>query len=113
MDGASNNKGTSIDIVLATLKGSIIKQSYSLGFPTTNNEVEYNVVITGLRMAVMLGVTGLEVRCNSVLEVNQANGEYATEDEWMVTYLRFILSLKSKFPQCDFKQVTRSENNHR
>jgi len=52
MDGASNYKGTDISIILATPKGFIIEQSYTLGFPTANNEAEYEVVIAGLRMAV-------------------------------------------------------------
>ena len=37
VEGASNNKGTNINIILATLKGSINEQSYTLGFPTSNN----------------------------------------------------------------------------
>ena len=28
----------------------------------------------------------------------------------MATYLQIVLNLKFKFPRCDFKQVTRSEN---
>jgi len=77
---------------------SIIEQSYTLGFPATNNEAKYKVVIVGLRMAATLGVTGLEVCCNLLLVMSQVNREYATKDECMAAYLQIVLNLKSKFP---------------
>ena len=61
-------------------------------------------------MVATLGVTGLELRCASL--VSQVNKKYATKDERMATYLQIVFSLKSKFPHCDFKHVSRSENNH-
>jgi len=38
VDGALNSKGACIEIVLITLEGSIIEQSFTLGFPTFNNK---------------------------------------------------------------------------
>ena len=61
-------------------------------------------------MATTLGVTGLEVHCDSLLVASQINGEYATKDNRTTAYLQIILSLKSKFPRCDSKQVSRLEN---
>jgi len=45
MDGASNSKRVGIEIVLTTLEGYIIEQSFTLGFPTSNNESEYEAVL--------------------------------------------------------------------
>jgi len=87
VDKASKSKGIGIDIILATPKWSIIEQSYTLGFPTINNEVEYDADVAGLRMTTTLRVNGLEVRCDSLLMVSQVNGEYAVKDERMVVYL--------------------------
>ena len=81
MDVASNNKGSRIGIVLTTLKESIIEQSFTLGFPTTNNKVEYEVVIADLKMATILGVTGLEICCDSLLLLSQVKREYTVKDE--------------------------------
>ena len=67
MDGASNNKDTDIDFILATQEGSIIEQSYTLGFSATNIN-KYEDVITSLKLAATLGVMGLEVYCDSLLE---------------------------------------------
>ena len=63
-------------------------------------------------MATTLGVIRLKVCRNSLLMVSQVNGEYAAKDEQMVAYLQLVLSLKSKFSQCEFKQVPRSKNNY-
>jgi len=57
-------------------------------------------------------VCGLVVCCDSLVVVSQVNGEYVAKDERMAAYLQLILSLKFKFPRCDFKQVPRSKNNH-
>ena len=87
MDGSSNNKGAGIVIVLITLEGSIIEQSFTLSFPASNNEADYEAVLAGLRAAITLGVMGLKVRCDSSLIINQVIGEYIAKDSWMVEYL--------------------------
>jgi len=63
-------------------------------------------------MATTLEVTGLELRCDSLLVVSQDKREYTTKDERMTVYLQLVLSLRSKFPHCNFKQIFGSENNH-
>ena len=73
VDGASNNKGVGIGIILTALEGSIIEQSFTLCFLASNNEAEYETVLAGLRAAITIGITGLEVQCDSSLVVNQVN----------------------------------------
>ena len=111
VDEATNSNGSGVGLVITTFEDSIIEQSFTLGFPTTNNEVEYENVIVGLRITAILGITGLVVRCNSALVVCQVNREYV-KDERMEAYLKLVLSLKAKFFRYDFKRVPRSENNH-
>ena len=61
VDGASNSKGAGIGIVLTAPEGSIIEQSFTFDFPASNNEAEYEAMLAGLRIAITLGVAGLEV----------------------------------------------------
>ena len=103
MDGASNSNGAGIGIVLTTPKGSIIEQSFTLGFSVSNNEAEYEAVLTGLQIAITLGVTWLEVQCDSSLVVNQVSEEFITRDARMVEYQQLVRGLNSKIPRCDFK----------
>jgi len=46
-DGASNSKGNGSGVVLMTPEGSIIEQSYTLGFPVTNNEADMKLSSPG------------------------------------------------------------------
>ena len=66
---------------------SIIKQSFTLGFPAINNEAEYEVIIAGLKMIATLWVTGLKVQSDSLLVMSQVKGKYIAKDEWMAAYL--------------------------
>ena len=63
-------------------------------------------------MTTALGVTELEVQCDSLLIVSQVDGDYTTKDDRMVAYLNVVIAWKTKFSRCDFKQVPRSKNNH-
>ena len=110
MERASNGMG--VRVVHTTPDGSIVEQSYTLGFRATNNEAKYEAVIAGLKMATTVGVAKLEVRCDSLLIVSQINGKYTVKDDWMTAYLKIVLTWKGKFSYCDFKQISRSENSH-
>jgi len=87
VDGASNNNGAGIGIVLTTPEGSIIEQSFNLSFSASNNEAKYEAVLTGLQIAIIPRVTGLEVQCASSLVVNQGSGKSLQGMlEWQSTY---------------------------
>ena len=45
-------------------------------FKTTNNEAEYEKLIPGIDMAYDLGAKFLHVKSDSLLVVNQMNGEF-------------------------------------
>jgi len=79
VDGTSNTKGDRTRIILTTPEGSIIEQSFTIGFSASNNEAEYEAVLAGLRAAITLRVMGLKVHCDSLLVVNEVNNEYPRE----------------------------------
>ena len=51
-----------------------------------NNEVEYEVLITGLNLAKDMGIKKLDIRSNSQLVVNQLLGTYQARDLKMAPY---------------------------
>ena len=59
--------------------------------------------LTWLQAAITLGVTRLEVHCDSSLVVNQVSGEFIARDSRMAEYLQLVLKQKTKIPRCDFK----------
>ena len=50
-------------------------------FPATNNEVEYEGILTGLRLGKALGATNLLVQSDSKLVVGQIKGDYEAKEE--------------------------------
>ena len=50
VDGASNQKGLGIELVLISPEKIIIEKSLRLDFPATNNEAEYETLLMGIAM---------------------------------------------------------------
>jgi len=50
-DGSSNGHVGRVGVVLQSPKGEMIECEVHLKFPMTNNEVKYEVVLTGLDLA--------------------------------------------------------------
>ncbi len=55
VDGASNAKGVGIGVVIITPDGLVMEQSIRLDFKASNNEAEYEAVLTRLNSARMIG----------------------------------------------------------
>ena len=55
-DGATNQNGSGIGVLLVSPKGTHIPFSDRLNFPATSNATEYEACIMGLQAALGLGV---------------------------------------------------------
>ncbi|XP_024014502.1 uncharacterized protein LOC112088453 [Eutrema salsugineum] len=61
----------------------VLEQSFRLEFSASNNEAEYEALLTGLRLALGIGVKKIEAFCDSQLVVNQYSGDYDTRNDRM------------------------------
>ena len=59
IDGSSAQKKGGVGVVIITLDGETLKYEVRLKFPATNNEAEYESILTGLRLGKALGATNL------------------------------------------------------
>ena len=55
VDGAPNQRGFRVGLVLFSPKQITIEKSLRLGFLATNNEVEYEVLLEGMSMVQRMG----------------------------------------------------------
>ena len=55
MDGAVNQKGSRMGLVLISPEKLIIEKSLRLGFSATNNEAEYEALVEGISMVQRMG----------------------------------------------------------
>ena len=69
VDGATNQKGSGVGLVLISPKKTIIEKSLRLGFSATNNEAEYEALLQGTAMVQKMGGNAVEMFSDSRLVV--------------------------------------------
>ena len=69
--------------MITTPDGETLKYGVQLRFPATNNEAEYEGILTGLRLGKALGVKNLLIQSYSKLVIEQIKGEYKVKEERM------------------------------
>lgn len=94
VDGASNCQGIGVGIILISLEGIRMEKSFRLGFPTFNNEVEYEALLAGLlaglRMSKQVGEDRVQLYWDSRLVVSQIMGKFKAKDHKMISYLKEV-----------------------
>lgn len=69
-DGSYKQHRSGAGLLFITPQGHTIPKSYKLTFPCTNNLVEYEALVTGIKMALEWNVTHLQVFGESQLVMN-------------------------------------------
>ena len=108
-DRSSNRHADGVGMVIQTLVGDKIECMIRLGFPTTNNEAEYEALMAGLDLAKAAGAGNLIVHCDSQVITSQINGEYKCRSERMKKYLEEVKNRIDSL-EVKFVQILREEN---
>ena len=69
VDGAANQRGSGVGLVLVSPKKLTIEKSLKLGFSATNNEAEYKALMEGMSMVQRIGGKAVKMLSNSRLVV--------------------------------------------
>ena len=88
----------------------MLKYEVQLKFPATNNEAEYEGILTGLRVGKALEAKNLLFQSDSKLVIGQIKEEYESKEERMQKYLRLTNHLTQEFDRVEFVQILRSQN---
>ena len=80
VDGAANQQGSRVGLVLISPERITIEKSLRLGFSATNNEAEYEVLLMGMAMVQKMGGKTMEMFSDSRLVVGQVKGELEARD---------------------------------
>ena len=81
-----------------------------LHFPTSNNMVEYEALLSGLCIAIELGVKCLDMRGDSQLVIDLVMKESSCHDLKMEAYCKAVRRLKDKFDDLKLNHVPRKYN---
>ena len=112
VDGAANQKGSGVGLVLVSPKKITIEKSLRLGFSTTNNEAEYKALLMGMAMVQKMGEKAVEAFSDSRLVVDQVKGKFEAKDEIMRGYLSQVRHLQSSFESFNLLHISRSGNTY-
>ena len=99
-------------LVLVSPDKITIEKFLRLGFSATNNEAEYEALLTGIAMVQNMGGTVIEVFSDSRLIVGQVKGELEAKDLRVQGYLSQAWRLELGFEFFTIQQIPRSRNTH-
>jgi len=116
-DGAVGKEGTRIGIWIRNpifspnkVPSNVRVCSYKLAFDCSNNEVEYEALIAGLKILKKLNAKRISVYGNSELVIKQVKGEYQAKHPLMRAYRNAVLDILRLFPDFTLTCVPRAQN---
>nr|GEU82579.1 reverse transcriptase domain-containing protein [Tanacetum cinerariifolium] len=109
------NRSSCIDgygagLILTNPEGVEFTYALRFRFNTTNNEAEYEALITGLLIAEQMDIKNLQANVDLRLVANQVNETYIAKEPGMIKYLEKVRTLTTTFKEFSIKQVPRGEN---
>src|SRR4051812_25330980 len=107
MDRASNIKGNGSRIILEGPYDLPIKKSLNFEFKTSNNQVKYKALITGMSFALEVDASTLKANNNSQLVAKQVPDEYQTNEPQLIKYLKKVHGLFERFRALEIMYVPR------
>jgi hypothetical protein len=85
-DGVSNRQGSGVGILLVSPNDTHVPISIKLNFATTNNMVEYEAYILGVKATIGLGVKDLKVFGDSALIIQQVQKKWKIREGRLQPY---------------------------
>ena len=89
-DGSVMKTGAGAGLLFVSPLGEHMRYVVRLHFPASNNMAEYEALISGLRIAIELGIKRLDVRGDSQLITDQVMKEASCQDEKMEAYCNAV-----------------------
>jgi len=110
VDGSSNLNGNGAGIILEGPNDLLIEKSLRFEFKASNNQTEYEALITGMNLVREMGAENLRVRNDSQLITSQITREYQTKDNQLIKYLTKVQELAKVFKFLEAIYVPREQN---
>nr|CAN78921.1 hypothetical protein VITISV_011350 [Vitis vinifera] len=110
VDGASRSSGSGIGLLLQSPTGEHLEQAIWLGFSASNNEAEYEAILSGLDLALALSVSKLRIFSDSQLVVKHVQEEYEAKDARMARYLAKVRNTLQQFTEWTIEKIKRADN---
>ncbi|CAH9090598.1 unnamed protein product [Cuscuta epithymum] len=109
-DGSSATKACGGGVVLISPEGFRAYYAIRFNFKVSNNEAEYEALLSGLRLAAGLKARHVRIKCDSKLVVSQMEGSYEAKEGRMKQYKEAAAELLKAFDTYEITQIPRAEN---
>ncbi|CAH1432524.1 unnamed protein product [Lactuca virosa] len=112
MDESSCVEGAGAVLILTSPTGEYITYALRFDFIASNNELEYEALITGLPLAIKMGCEHIHTFIDSMIVANQTNGLYEVMGRNLMQYANNVKILTKQSKTFKLQHVPRSKNKH-
>nr|KYP75499.1 Pro-Pol polyprotein [Cajanus cajan] len=109
-DGSKHELGTGIGLLIISPEGFPTKLSFKTYKGYSNNETEYQALITGLEILKELGARNVSVRGDSQLVIKQLTQEYKCLNEKLIEFKTRAVQLLNAFDEAELQHIPRNSN---
>ncbi|XP_071736546.1 uncharacterized protein [Rutidosis leptorrhynchoides] len=109
-DGTSSEEGVGAGLVLTSPEGEEHTYALRFYFYASNNETEYEALLSGLRIASEMGIKHLRAYVDSQIVAQQVNGAFEAKDASMKQYLQLVEKISKHFESLEVVQIPRNKN---
>jgi ribonuclease HI len=109
-DGSVMKTGADAGLLFISPLEEHMRYAVRLHFPASNNMVEYEALLCGLRITIETGIKHLDVRGDSQLVIDQVMKNASCHDDKMEAYCKAIRALEDKFYGIELNHVPRWYN---
>ncbi|PKU82315.1 putative mitochondrial protein [Dendrobium catenatum] len=99
-----------VGLIFITPEKGMLHFSYHLSEPCTNNEAEYEALIIGLELAILMEIKMIKIFGDSQLVINQVAGTYKVLNLNHLKYHQYTLHLLEQIPIATLYRVPRGSN---
>ncbi|XP_073130049.1 uncharacterized protein [Henckelia pumila] len=110
VDGASSLEGSGVGVILISPTQEKTKVAIRLSSFKSNNEAEYEAVISGLKLARESGARHVIVYSDSQLVVQQVQGTFSIREKRLQEYVGLIKQQGEEFSSWSIEQILREHN---
>ncbi|GJR09247.1 reverse transcriptase domain-containing protein [Tanacetum coccineum] len=109
-NGASNEHGSGAGLVLIDPEGAEYSYALRLNFANSNNDVEYEALLAGLRITAKMKVGKVHAFIDSKLVASQVKGSYEAKSEKTKKYKEKALEMIRSFNNFQISHIPRDDN---